>query len=177
MWCVYRRVGGRGGADGHFHDSFEGGRGISCHSIMSAYPYGVAVFLMLCAGILFRGGAQETSHRPPEYGREPGGKKEAAPGFPANGKRVVGGYGPVEELRKEDRAVFEAAMKDAGGVTYKPLKVSRQVVAGTNYRFLCQGISSEPGQRRFWAVVRIFAPLPGRGAPSVTEIHQVPSPE
>lgn len=84
----------------------------------------------------------------------------------------VGGYTPFQDLEKEDQDVFDAAFKGLDGVAYKPLKVSKQIVAGTNYIFMCEAepVIKEPAKH--YALVKIFAPLPGQGEPQITDIHR-----
>ena len=84
----------------------------------------------------------------------------------------AGGYSPFEDLEKEDREVFDAAFKGFVGVQYTPLKVSKQIVAGTNYIFICDAMPQTKDPEMFHALVKIFAPLPGHGDPVITEIHR-----
>lgn len=84
----------------------------------------------------------------------------------------VGSYSPFEELTKEDRDVFDAAFKGLVGVTYTPLKVSRQIVAGTNYIFICDAVPATKDPVKYHALVKIFAPLPGKGDPQILDIHR-----
>ncbi|MCL2053404.1 MAG: hypothetical protein FWG90_03040 [Oscillospiraceae bacterium] len=74
---------------------------------------------------------------------------------------MSGGYGEVRNLTDEDLAVFEEAMADVDGVTYVPLTVSTQVVAGTNYRFLCNATGVYPGAEPTLKYVTIYQDLDG----------------
>lgn len=75
---------------------------------------------------------------------------------------LAGGFSRPVKLNDEDLAVFREAADTSLGL--KPRKVSRQIVAGTNYRFECRG-----KDRRTVEVV-IFEPLPGRGDARITHI-------
>ncbi len=89
----------------------------------------------------------------------------------SNTETLVGGWTKYHDLTKEDRIVFEEAIKESegklGGVIYTPYAVSTQVVAGTNYRFECN--ASRPPSDIIWkAIVEIFKPLDGE--PYITGI-------
>lgn len=70
---------------------------------------------------------------------------------------IVGGYGESVKLTSDDLEIFTSAMKDydTGGKRYIAKRVSRQVVAGTNYKFICE-IEGEEGLSE----VTIFQSLP-----------------
>ncbi len=50
---------------------------------------------------------------------------------------MVGGYGKASRLTAQEDSLFIAVVLNQEGLHLKPLKVARQVVAGTNYRFEC----------------------------------------
>jgi hypothetical protein len=86
-------------------------------------------------------------------------------------KPVVGGYTEERDLTAEDTEIFVAAMEGLDGVSYKPLKVSTQVVAGTNYKFYCKATNATPDAKERYVYVTIFVPLPSSGDPAkVTDI-------
>lgn len=85
---------------------------------------------------------------------------------------IVGGYSKQRPPTKEEKALFEEAVKGLEGVEYKPLSVATQVVAGTNYRFLCRGRETARKGKRFDAVIVVYKPLPGQGAPRVTSVER-----
>lgn len=71
---------------------------------------------------------------------------------------LVGGWSPYTALTAEDRKVFDEATAGLVGVKYTPQLVSKQVVAGVNYRFKCE--ASMPPSMVVWeAIVEIFQPL------------------
>ncbi|WP_336981144.1 MULTISPECIES: hypothetical protein [unclassified Cedecea] len=85
---------------------------------------------------------------------------------------LPGGWTAYHPLTAQDRKVFEKALNGHLGVDYEPQKVKTQVVAGTNYRFLCE--ASVPPSTAVWeAIVEIYAPLPGQGAPHITQIIRI----
>ena len=63
--------------------------------------------------------------------------------------RVVGGYTDPRRPTTEERALFEAAVASIDDTTYKPLNVATQVVAGTNYRFVCKARENGPPRQTF----------------------------
>ena len=73
---------------------------------------------------------------------------------------------------REERALFEAAVASIDDTTYKPLNVATQVVAGTNYRFVCKAREKGRRGKRFDAVIVIYKPLPGQGEPRITSIER-----
>lgn len=83
---------------------------------------------------------------------------------------LMGGFSEQRPLTAEDSAVFDAATKDYGYLQLKPLSVSTQVVAGTNYLFLCtmSGFNRPPTE----TMVKIFKPLPGRGEPELIVVEK-----
>jgi hypothetical protein len=84
---------------------------------------------------------------------------------------VVGGYTEERDLTSEDTAIFAAAMEGFDGVKYEPLKVSTQVVAGTNYKFYCKATNATPDAKERYVYVTIYVPLPVSGDPAeITDI-------
>lgn len=83
---------------------------------------------------------------------------------------TVGGWTAYGPLTPEDQKVFDEAIKGIIGVDYTPKEVSTQVVAGVNYRYICNA-SVPPAEVVWQAVVEIFAPLDG--APYVVSIHRI----
>lgn len=73
-------------------------------------------------------------------------------------------------ISPEARAVFAAALHGFVGVSYKPLAVATQIVAGTNYCFLCEATVVYPGATPYAAKLYIYKPL--EGAPHITQIVQ-----
>ena len=76
--------------------------------------------------------------------------------------RFTGAYDKPTKVTIEEIALFHKAVDTRMALT--PKKVSRQVVAGTNYEFICKGTDGKEH------VVVVFQPLPGQGEPRVTSI-------
>lgn len=83
---------------------------------------------------------------------------------------LMGGFSEQRPLTAEDSAVFVAATKDYAYLNLKPLSVATQVVAGMNFLFVCEmkafgGPASQTN-------VKIFRPLPDRGAPELLAVEK-----
>lgn len=50
---------------------------------------------------------------------------------------MVGAFGKSTKLTSEEDSLFKAVVLSHSNLQLKPLKVSRQVVGGTNYRYEC----------------------------------------
>lgn len=87
-----------------------------------------------------------------------------------SGKEMMAGaYSDQRPLDENALKAFHAAID--GKYDYlnlTPISVSSQVVAGMNYRFVCtQQMGDEDVNE---VLVKIFAPLPGRGEPELIEV-------
>jgi hypothetical protein len=74
-------------------------------------------------------------------------------------------------ITPEAKKVFEDALKGFVGVGYTPLAFATQVVAGTNYCFLCQGKVVYPGASDIAVKLYIFKPL--KGDPHISHIERI----
>lgn len=79
----------------------------------------------------------------------------------ANNNAMVGGWSPFVEPTEADRQVFEKAQYSLKGVDYTPIKVSKQIVNGTNYRFACAGKTVTAKPEIFPAIVKAHVSLDG----------------
>jgi hypothetical protein len=85
---------------------------------------------------------------------------------------VVGGWSSFNfEITSEQRKVFDQAVGGLLGVKYTPLAVATQVVAGTNYCYLCKAQPVYPKAQEYAAEVFIYQPL--QGDPHVTQIKRL----
>lgn len=85
---------------------------------------------------------------------------------------LAGGWSPFDyEITGAARAVFKEALEGFTGVTYTPSAFATQVVAGTNYCFLCTGAVVVPGSPQFPALLYIFKPLSGKA--HISEITRI----
>ena len=83
---------------------------------------------------------------------------------------LMGGFSEQRPLAAEDSAVFAEATADYGYLGLKPLSVSTQVVAGTNFLFVCE--MKAFGGPAVQANVKVFRPLPGKGAPEMISVEK-----
>ena len=86
--------------------------------------------------------------------------------------KPVGGYSKATELTVEELEVFTSAIKnyDTHGKNYIVKSVSKQIVAGTNYKFICDIDNSND-----MAEILIFQPLPHTGQKAkVISINKLP---
>lgn len=83
---------------------------------------------------------------------------------------LMGGFSEQRPLTAEDSAVFVAATKDYAYLNLKPLSVATQVVAGMNFLFVCEmkAFGGPVSQTN----VKIFRPLPDRGAPELLAVEK-----
>lgn len=81
----------------------------------------------------------------------------------------AGGWSKYEKLTQGDEKVFKEAIGGIIGVKYTPNLVSRQIVAGMNYRFKCTARPVTPASTEYEAIVQIYAPL--KGKPFITHIY------
>lgn len=85
---------------------------------------------------------------------------------------VVGGYTSQRSITDDEREMFDRAVAEIEDIEYTPRSVATQVVAGTNYRFVCKARETVKGGKRFDAVIVIYKPLPGQGEPRITSIER-----
>lgn len=88
---------------------------------------------------------------------------------------LVGGYSKYRAVTAEDLEIFIEAIKDYKGVTFQPMLVATQIVAGINYRFVCNAEAVVLNPISYLAQVTIFKPLPSAKFtdPVVTNIKKL----
>lgn len=84
------------------------------------------------------------------------------------GSRLCGGYTGGRAPSDEELDMFRT-VAGGDGVVYTPISVSTQVVAGTNYRFLC---NFREGKTEGRCTVTIWKPLHGQGDARVISIER-----
>lgn len=85
---------------------------------------------------------------------------------------VPGGWtGFKWEIPQEAKAVFDKALAGFVGVGYTPYAVATQVVAGTNYCFICKGVVVVPELPETAVKLYIYQPL--SGDPVITQIVEI----
>lgn len=87
--------------------------------------------------------------------------------------RMNGAYTAQRPLNDEEKELFETVMAEYVGVKYTPESVATQVVAGTNYRFICTAEPLTRDPQTFKAEITIFQPLPSQGEARITNIKRL----
>lgn len=89
-----------------------------------------------------------------------------------SGQQLCGGYTDEREPSDEEYRLFRSVTDTMKGVSFTPLTVRIQVVAGINYRFYCRFSdgSEEYSPGHCW--LTIYKPLPGQGEPKVTSLEK-----
>lgn len=102
-----------------------------------------------------------------------GGKNEKI--IPPTEKRMqmTGAYGQQRPLRAEEAELFRTMTTGLVGVSYTPQSVATQVVAGTNYRFICNAVTATHKPQSYQAEVVVYQPLPGQGEARITKITRL----
>ena len=80
------------------------------------------------------------------------------------GEQLMGGWSATSEtsLTEEAQAAFEKAVEGLTGVDYEPVDLlATQVVAGTNYCFLCRGTVVYPGAQPAYFLMYVYEDLQG----------------
>lgn len=86
--------------------------------------------------------------------------------------QIVGGWTDFNyDLSAEAKAVLTEGLGGLVGVKYVPSAVATQVVAGTNYCFLCTGTGTSLPGPSFPVLVYVHKPL--SGAAHLTEIRHI----
>ena len=81
---------------------------------------------------------------------------------------------PTAALEASDRELFRPGdLPLSTGVSYTPESVATQVVAGTNYRFICTAKTATPGPETYEAEIIVFQPLPGQGEAKIAKITRL----
>ncbi len=82
-----------------------------------------------------------------------------------NNKKLVGGYAA--------QRFFEGVIAKSGSsIQYTAQTVSKQVVAGTNYKFICE--ANDPATNTKYSVeIVIYKPLPNQGDAKISSIEKL----
>ena len=101
-----------------------------------------------------------------------GSKTEQAATTKAD-KRLVGGYATQKDITPEESVFFkEIIAKSDSPIKYTPLTVSKQVVAGINYKFICEA-NDITTDTKYHVEVIIYKPLPNQGEAKITSIEKI----
>lgn len=86
---------------------------------------------------------------------------------------LCGGYTQQRPLEVSERELFRQVTAGMTGVSYTPESVATQVVAGTNYRFVCKAKTVTADPETYEAEIIVFKPLPGRGEAKISKITRL----
>ena len=86
-------------------------------------------------------------------------------------QEIAGGYSDSATMSAEVQAMFDKAVKSVKDYTdIKPLSVTTQIVAGTNYKFSCS--AKDKDGKSVKGEIVIFKPLPNENKePLVTAVN------
>lgn len=84
---------------------------------------------------------------------------------------ITGAWTAWHPLTPQAEQVFKTAIHGLVGTSYTPLGFASQIVAGTNYAFLCQGKPAYLNPPETFVVIYVFQPL--QGEPHITKIEQI----
>ena len=79
---------------------------------------------------------------------------------------MVGAFDKSTKLTEEEDSLFKAVVLSHDDLQLKPLKVSRQVVAGTNYRYECVDVNNKKKVE-----IVVYQPLPGAGEARILSVN------
>lgn len=88
-------------------------------------------------------------------------------------QRLAGGFTPQRPLGEKDAELFRQATSQLSDVRYTPVSVATQVVAGINYRFICEAETVTEQPEHFRAEIVVFVPLPGRDDACISRIKRL----
>ena len=88
-------------------------------------------------------------------------------------RQLAGGYTDVREPEMEEYEMFRAVTDTVKNMTFTPLTVQTQVVAGINYKFYCRFSDGSEEYSPGHCYLTIYKPLPGQGEPRITSIEKM----
>lgn len=86
---------------------------------------------------------------------------------------MTGAYARERTPDEAELTLFGQMTKGLTGVVYTPESVATQVVAGTNYRFVCKAQPTAPGKPAYRVEIVVYQPLPGQGDARITLLRQL----
>ena len=86
---------------------------------------------------------------------------------------LCGGYSEIREPDMDEYQFFRAVTDTINGMTFTPLTVQTQVVAGINYKFYCRFSDGSEEYSPGHCYLTIYKPLPGQGEPTITSIEKL----
>ena len=88
-------------------------------------------------------------------------------------EKLCGGYSETREPDVEEYDLFRELTDKMDGMSFTPLTVQTQVVAGVNYKFYCRFSDGSEEYSPGHCYLTIYKPLPGQGEPSITSIEKL----
>lgn len=88
-------------------------------------------------------------------------------------ENVCGGYSGIREPDMDEYQLFREVTDKVEGMTFTPLTVQTQVVAGINYKFYCRFCDGSEEYSPGHCYLTIYKPLPGQGEPTITSIEKL----
>ncbi|MEG0807831.1 MAG: hypothetical protein RR410_05695 [Alistipes sp.] len=86
---------------------------------------------------------------------------------------LCGAYTAQREPTTEEIQLFAAVTASLSDVNYTPTSVATQVVAGTNYRFICKAEAVASQAPTHSVEIIVYRPLPQQGEPRITQITRL----
>lgn len=77
----------------------------------------------------------------------------------------------TKDISEKEFDIFKQVTENLDGVQYTPIAVATQVVAGINYKFLCNGKIVYPNTPEIAVIITIYEPL--EGPAHITEIKRI----
>ena len=87
--------------------------------------------------------------------------------------QLCGGYSGIREPDMDEYQFFREVTDTVKGMTFTPLTVQTQVVAGINYKFYCRFSDGSEEYSPGHCYLTIYKPLPGQGKPVITSIEKI----
>ena len=91
----------------------------------------------------------------------------------AKASQPCGGYSEIREPDMDEYQFFREVTDTLKGMSFSPLTVQTQVVAGINYKFYCRYSDVTQENNPGHCYLTIYKPLPGRGDPTITSIEKI----
>lgn len=88
-------------------------------------------------------------------------------------RHACGGYSETREPTLEEYQFFCETTNGYEGMTFTPLTLQTQVVAGINYRFYCRFSDGSEEYSPGHCFITIYKPLPGQGEPKITSLEKM----
>lgn len=70
--------------------------------------------------------------------------------------QTIGVFSAFKPLTKDEEKIFAKALENHLGAKFTPESFSKQIVHGTNYRFIAKGITATHPAREFHAWIEVF---------------------